>query len=640
MPSNAPSPKTFLPAVVLAGALVALLVVVVPSASAGNLAPSSGALFGASVPGGQSGVTSFESLIGRKLRIDHRFWGWSDSWPTSTYESWDVKNGRIPMVSWDGPNTTLSNIINGSQDSVIRSRANAVKSFGSQILIRWGYEMNGTWFAWGGANNGKDPSKFVAAWKHIVDLFRSVGATNALWVWAPNVGDNPKESWNHWTNYYPGDSYVDWVGIDGYNWGSTQTWSSWQSFGQVFGGSPSIYNDYKGRKPIMVAESGTVEQGGDKGAWWRDVLNQLKTNFTGVKAVVWLNDIHNGYDWRAQTSSNSLDGYRTMVHDSWLNGGSSTSVATAPTNSGLPTISGTPAQGQTLTASTGSWSGSPTSYAYRWQRCGADYAQSILGMSPVGYWRFGESGGTLANDSSTANADGSYVSAILGQPGAVSGNTSALFQGGSHARATFGDRFDFSGTAPFSLEAWVKPSALDGYYRRLFSKEATDSYGREGYLVWLSTKGIGFERWSKNWPTRISSSTPLTIGKWSHVVATYDGSFLRLYVDGKMVASGGSTLSLLGSSAPFSVSGASGASDFLTAAVDEVAVYGKALGSTTVAQHYGNASGGGCSDISGATSRSYGVGSADVGHTLRVAVTATSSAGSATAYSGQTGVVK
>ncbi|MFN2629194.1 MAG: glycoside hydrolase family 26 protein [Gaiellaceae bacterium] len=311
----------------LAAAALALVVGAGASSSAGNLAPASHALYGASVPGPVTAITSFESLIGRKLAIDHHFWRWTDSWPTSTYESWDVKNGRIPMVSWDGPNATLDSITNGSQDAVIRSHASAVKNFGAEILIRWGYEMNGTWFAWSGSKNGNDPAKYVAAWRHIVNIFRSVGATNALWIWAPNVQDNPQLSWNHWTNYYPGDSYVDWVGIDGYNWGTTQSWSkgstlswsTWQSFGQIFGGSPSVYRDFKGRKPIMIAESGSVKQGGNKGAWWKDVAYQLKTNFTGIKAVVFLNLIHNDIDWRAQTSSTSLAGYRAMVKDAALN---------------------------------------------------------------------------------------------------------------------------------------------------------------------------------------------------------------------------------------------------------------------------------------------------------------------------------
>ncbi|MFN2629819.1 MAG: glycoside hydrolase family 26 protein [Gaiellaceae bacterium] len=303
----------------LAAAALALVVGAGASRSAGNLAPASRALYGAAVSGPVTAITSFESLIGRKLAIDEHFRNWNDSWRMSAVESWDVKNGRIPMVTWDGPNATLDSIINGSQDAVIRSHATTVKNFRAKILIRWGYEMNGTWFAWSGSNNGNDPAKYVAAWRHIVDIFRSVGATNALWIWAPNVEDNPQVSWNHWTNYYPGDSYVDWVGIDGYNWGTTQSWSSWQSFGTIFGGASSVYNDFNGRKPIMIAESGSVEQGGNKGAWWKDVAHQLKTNFTGIKAVVFFNVIHNGTDWRAQTSARSLAGYRAMVKDAALN---------------------------------------------------------------------------------------------------------------------------------------------------------------------------------------------------------------------------------------------------------------------------------------------------------------------------------
>jgi mannan endo-1,4-beta-mannosidase len=86
--------------------------------------------------------------------------------------------------------------------------------------------MNGNWEKWSPANNGStpDPAAFVAAWRHVHDLFVQNGATNVVWVWCPNATDVPNATsapWNHWTNYYPGDTYVDWVGIDGYNWGNT-----------------------------------------------------------------------------------------------------------------------------------------------------------------------------------------------------------------------------------------------------------------------------------------------------------------------------------------------------------------------------------------------------------------------------------
>src|SRR5262245_44760314 len=163
-------------------------------------------------------VSHLEQLIGRKLAIDHHYYGWSGSsqmFPAAI-DRWDVAHGRIPLISWEG--TDLNRIVSGSQDSVIRARARRAKQFGHRIFISWGYEMNGDWNEWSGINanspgttNG--PAKFVSAWRRIHRIFDKVGANNVTWVWTPNDRDVPSSSWNHWTQYYPGDAYVDWVGV-------------------------------------------------------------------------------------------------------------------------------------------------------------------------------------------------------------------------------------------------------------------------------------------------------------------------------------------------------------------------------------------------------------------------------------------
>src|SRR2546429_9938464 len=120
--------------------------------------------------------------------------------------------------------------------------------------------MNGSWYPWdgfhnGGANGG--PAKFVAAYRHIHDVFTSVGPSRVEWVWCPNVGDAPAEPWNHDRNYYPGDDYVDWLCVDGYNWGTTQSWSAWTSFHDIFA---SWYADFASAgKPILIGEGAPTE---------------------------------------------------------------------------------------------------------------------------------------------------------------------------------------------------------------------------------------------------------------------------------------------------------------------------------------------------------------------------------------------
>src|SRR5947199_1833581 len=132
-------------------------------ASAGEralLVPASGALFGAWVdPNGtwtgnadaEAEVSDFESQIGRRLDIDTHYYAWTDTFP-SGLEQWDLSNGRIPLISWKG--TTLSGILRGSSDAMIRTRADAVAALRQPVFLRWAWEMNGNWYPWSGSQNG------------------------------------------------------------------------------------------------------------------------------------------------------------------------------------------------------------------------------------------------------------------------------------------------------------------------------------------------------------------------------------------------------------------------------------------------------------------------------------------------------
>jgi hypothetical protein len=277
-------------------------------------------IFGAFVrlPGltAEASVFSREDQLGRRLGINSHYYDWADRFPAAA-ETADAVAGRTPMVTWWGIDPQL--IVNGSQDALIRARAKAVSAYGNPMFLRWGAEMNGNWYVWSGSAVGNNPSVYVAAWRHIHDIFAAVGVHNAAWVWAPNAESHPggisTTSWNSWRNYYPGDAYVDWVGIDGYNWGSRD---SWQSFGQIFG---PVYADYAARKPIMIAESGSVEVGGNKAAWLADAAGWIKAH-PGIAAVVWFdtNQSASGLDWRADSSASALNAYITMARDAYFSG--------------------------------------------------------------------------------------------------------------------------------------------------------------------------------------------------------------------------------------------------------------------------------------------------------------------------------
>ncbi|HEX7522346.1 MAG TPA: glycosyl hydrolase [Acidimicrobiia bacterium] len=294
----------------------------VSSRPTGKLVPPTGALLGGFMsPAGtvwsQSAVTAREALLGRKLDVDHRYYGWTTVFPTPN-DAWDVQNGRIPMITWQPFGTTLDAINAGSSDDMIRSRARGVASFGKPIFLRWAHEMNGNWYPWDGYHNNTPgltdgPAKYVAAWRHIHDLFVAAGATNAVWLWCPNRASFPTAAWNAYQNYYPGNGYVDWVCIDGYNRFQTD----WRSFSTLF---TPIYTTYATTKPVMVGETSSVEglTAGQKAAWIADAQAAVKQSFPAIAAFLWFDSQSSGHDWRIDSSATSLSAFKTLALDPYF----------------------------------------------------------------------------------------------------------------------------------------------------------------------------------------------------------------------------------------------------------------------------------------------------------------------------------
>lgn len=292
----------------------------------GGLVPERGALLGAWVDNvghwvddatAEAAVVRLEQQIGRKLDLDQHYYGWTDRFP-SGLERWDLANGRIPLVSWGGG--ALGPIVTGASDQMIRTRARSVRALGSPLFIRWAWEMNGNWSAYDGTHTNAQgatdgPAMYVRAWRRIHTIFAQEGATNVVWVWCPNASDVPAQPWNHWSRYYPGDAFVDWVAVDAYNWGSSQEWSRWSSLSSMIAG---VYDDYAARKPIMVAETASSEHGGDKAAWLRSVQSSLQSQFPSVAALVYF-DQAKETNWQVDSSSSALKAFRTLAGDRYFN---------------------------------------------------------------------------------------------------------------------------------------------------------------------------------------------------------------------------------------------------------------------------------------------------------------------------------
>jgi hypothetical protein len=256
---------------------------------------------------GLSGKSLSESValrrrqLGRDQRILHTFYGWTDT-IRSSYPL--TPEGGTVMVSWRG--THYRDINNGSEDARIVRAAKALARYGKPMLLRWGWEMNGDWYQWGGSKNGNDTAGYRQAWQRLHRIFGEQGADNVAWVWSPNWNSSPDVAWNANAKYYPGDRYVDWVGVSGYNLGR-------QSPQQLFSG---IYAEYGDRKPLMIAEVGAVDRGGSTKADWITLFADWVTAHPAIAAVVWFDtDTHPNVaeKWRIDSTPDALAAYRAMA---------------------------------------------------------------------------------------------------------------------------------------------------------------------------------------------------------------------------------------------------------------------------------------------------------------------------------------
>lgn len=215
--------------------------------------------------------------------------------PELTWEPWDPARGV------DQPAYALDRIARGEHDAYVRRWARQVRAWGRPIIIRFAHEMNGDWYPWAEGVNGNEAGDHAAAWRHVVGVFRRAKVRNVTWSWSANVpypGSTPIRS------LYPGDAYVDRVGLDGYNWGNTQSWSTWQSFGELFGPGLAQLRAVS-RRPLHVDETAAPSRsGGDKAAWIANMWDWLDAH-PEVRGVTWFS-LRKEVDWRVDSSRSAL----------------------------------------------------------------------------------------------------------------------------------------------------------------------------------------------------------------------------------------------------------------------------------------------------------------------------------------------
>jgi len=194
----------------------------------------------------------------------------------------------------------------------------------------------------------------VRAWRHVVDLFRAQGANNVTWVWCPNISGQYSSQLE---GLYPGDDYVDWTCMDGYNWGTTRG-NLWQTFTQVFAGSDFNGNqntyqellDLAPDKPIMIGETASAESGGNKATWIKRAFgSELLTSFPQIRAIIWYDWNTNDpeLEWAVDTSPEALAAFASAISQPAYasNGYATLSVSPIPPPDALaPLAAGTSAQ--------------------------------------------------------------------------------------------------------------------------------------------------------------------------------------------------------------------------------------------------------------------------------------------------------
>jgi mannan endo-1,4-beta-mannosidase len=218
------------------------------------------------------------------------------------------KAGAVPCITWEPMGTSFESIIRGDHDAYILAFADEVKHFNRPLILRFAHEMNLKSYHWGtteSAYGAQSPVIYVEMFRHIVDIFKKENIHNALFAFCPNANSIPEIGWNQVHAYYPGNAYVDILGMDGYNWNITDaiakernlTWNSpWMSFEQIF---EPLYRELKQiakDKPIIVFETGTASRVAQKkGAWIRDAQ---KTAWKwGLEGIIWF-QINKEEDWR------------------------------------------------------------------------------------------------------------------------------------------------------------------------------------------------------------------------------------------------------------------------------------------------------------------------------------------------------
>jgi mannan endo-1,4-beta-mannosidase len=235
------------------------------------------------VPESYAGVRAFTAATGVKPSVVLYYSGWLEPFQVGFAET-AIRHGAVPLVQINPYGVSLAAIAAGHYDRYLTAYAEAVRGYRHPVILGFGHEMNGNWYSWGYQHTS--PTQFVAAWRHVVNLFRALGARNVTWLWTVNV-INSQYGIPSPDRWWPGSSYVTWVGIDGYYLKPSSTFSS------VFGPTVAAVRALT-RDPILVSETAAAP-GNTQPAKVADLFAGV--HLYGLLGFVWFDSVH-VKDWR------------------------------------------------------------------------------------------------------------------------------------------------------------------------------------------------------------------------------------------------------------------------------------------------------------------------------------------------------
>jgi beta-mannanase len=262
------------------------------------------------------------------LQIVHWFalWGGWKSEITADDLDAAARVGATPLITWepwagvpsDAAWTLERSVLSGDHDDYIRRWAITLRDFGRPVLLRFAHEMHDHSYPWAVGINGNTAFDYRDAWLHVHAIFAAEGADNVEWVWNPNTMAGATEATYLpiYGRLYPGDAYVDWVGLDIYNGGdSLPAWGGWRTFGDALAEPYAALTSITA-KPLILAEVGSADAGGSKAEWIRDAFATLAHGaFPRVAAVVWF-DVDKEARWSIASSPDSREAWFEVTRGS------------------------------------------------------------------------------------------------------------------------------------------------------------------------------------------------------------------------------------------------------------------------------------------------------------------------------------